>query len=162
MRVLGIDPGTYKMGIGVVDSDAGNLTAAYYAVLEPPRRYPIANRLQNLYEGLRDTISEWLPSEVAVEEPFVARNVRSAIAIGQAEAVAMVAAAEKGLTISTYAPRQVKKAVTDYGGSSKEQVQDMVTVLLGLHETPDSFDATDALAVAICHVNSIEAENIIL
>ena len=104
-------------------------------------------------------VVDWSPTEVAIEQPFAAQNVRAAMAIGQAQAVAMVIAARNGLHISSYAPRSVKQAVTDYGGSSKEQVQEMVRVLLGLSETP-STDAADALAVAICHINAGEVAHL--
>ncbi len=159
MRVLGVDPGTYRMGVGVVDSERGALTAAHYDVLAPPRREPLPNRLHYLYAALCDTIREWAPVEVSIEQPFAARNVRSAISIGHAEAMAMAAAAKHGLPVYTYAPRQVKQAVTDHGGSSKEQVQGMVALLLGLHGSLESSDAADALAVAICHINATEANS---
>ena len=142
------------MGVGVVDSDGDGLTLAYSGVLTPRRRDPMSDRLHYLYTELSRLIGEWRPSEVAVEQPFAGRNVRSAMAIGQAQAVAVVAAAHHGLPVSSYAPRQVKQAVTDYGGSSKEQVQEMVKVLLRLDDVSGSSDAADALAVAICHINS--------
>lgn len=154
MRTLGIDPGTLHMGLGVVDSQEGRLTLAHLGVLSASRSKPLAERLRCLYEGLLEYIAEWQPSVAAIEEPFVARNVRSAMAVGQAQAVAMLAAASRGLPVHTYSPREVKQAVTDYGGSSKEQVQEMVRVLLGLPETPRPADAADALAVAICHINA--------
>ena len=153
-RVLGVDPGTYKMGVGVVDSHGDGLSLAYSGVLVPRRRDPISDRLHYLFAQLSDAIRDWRPSAVAIEQPFVGRNVRSAMAIGHAQAVAMVAAAHNGLPVSNYAPRQVKQAVTNYGGSSKEQVQEMVKVLLGLDALSGSSDAADALAVAICHINS--------
>jgi crossover junction endodeoxyribonuclease RuvC len=142
------------MGVGVVDSDGVGLSLAYFGVLSPGRRDPISQRLYYLYAQISSVIQEWQPSEVAIEEPFAARNIRAAMALGHAQAVAMVAAAQHGLPVSGYAPRQVKQAVTDYGGSSKEQVQEMVKVLLGLDEVPASTDASDALAVAICHINA--------
>ena len=162
MRVLGVDPGTYRMGVGVVDSEGGSLTAAHYGVLAPRRRDPLHDRLHFLYAALCDTIREWTPSEVAVEQPFAGRNVKSAISIGHAEAAAMMAAAKHGLPVSTYAPRQVKQTVTDYGGSSKEQVQGMVAVLLGLRGALESSDAADALAVALCHISAMEAKTAIV
>ena len=162
MRVLGVDPGTYKMGVGIVDSEGGSLTSPHYGVLAPRRRDPVHNRLHYLYAALCDTIEEWMPAEVAVEQPFAGRNVKSALSIGHAEAAAMMAAAKHGLPVSTYAPRQVKQAVTDYGGSSKEQVQGMVAVLLGLHGALESSDAADALAVALCHISTIEANTAII
>ena len=161
LRVLGVDPGTIKMGVGVVDSAGGELTLAYSAVLSPTKASSLSQRLHYLYGQVLQTIQEWRPSLVAIEEPFVARNPRSTMAVGQAQGVAMVAAAQCGLPVSTYAPRAVKKAVTDYGGSSKEQVQEMVRVMLGL---PEDFwqpsDAADAVAVAICHIGAAQVEQI--
>ena len=155
MRVLGIDPGTYSMGVGVVDlGDDGGLTLAFNPVVRPKKSDPLSQRLHYLYGVLLRVIDEWQPAVVAVEEPFVARNVRAAMAIGQAQAVAMMAAANHGLAVSGYSPREVKKSVTDYGGSSKVQVQEMVKVLLGLTHRPEPSDRADALAVAICHINS--------
>ena len=97
---------------------------------------------------------------VAIESPFVARNVKAAVAVGQAQAVAMIAAASHGVPVATYAPREVKKAVTDHGGSSKEQVQDMVQAMLGLSERLEPSDRADALAVAICHIQSTRGAEI--
>ena len=154
MRVLGIDPGTFNMGLGIVDTDGPDLLMAHMDVLKAKRTLPLAERLNVLYGGILKCIDEWKPSETAVEQPFVARNVRSAMAVGQAQAIAMLAAANRGLAISTYTPSEVKQAVTDHGGSSKEQVQEMLRVLLGLTEAPASSDAADALAVAICHINA--------
>lgn len=154
MRVLGVDPGTYDMGLGVVDADGPDLQLAHVEVLRAKKGLPLAERLRLLYAGVLDCVDTWKPTEVAIEQPFVGRNARSAMAVGQAQAIAMLAAANRGLAVSTYSPREVKQAVTDYGGSSKEQVQEMVRVLLGLSEAPSSSDAADSLAVAICHVNA--------
>ena len=162
MRVLGVDPGTYRMGVGVVCSDGPELTPTFYDVLSPNKRDSLPQRLHYLYENLLSVINEWKPMEVAIEEPFAARNVRSAMAIGQAQAVAMVAAARNELPVYYYAPRQVKQAVTDYGGSSKEQVQEMVQILLSLDVPPESQDAADALAVAICHLNTGNLKELII
>ena len=161
VRVLGIDPGTFNMGVGIVDSEDGELTLVYSGVLSPAKSSPLSQRLQYMYGQVLKTIQEWRPSLVAIEEPFVARNPRSAMAVGQAQGIAMVAAAQCGLPVSSYAPRQVKKAVTDYGGSSKEQVQQMVGIMLGLSEDlRQPLDATDALAVAICHINTVQVMQI--
>ena len=115
----------------------------------------------------RGCTSAWTPSwatsspeVVAIESPFVSRNVKAAVAVGQAQAVAMIAAASHGVPVATYAPREVKKAVTDYGGSSKEQVQGMVQALLGLSEPLEPPDKADALAVAICHIQSTQTVGI--
>lgn len=160
MRVLGVDPGTIKMGVGVVDSEGGSFNLFRYAVLTPHRRDSLPVRLLHMFTELGCIIEESAPSEVAIEQPFAAKNIRSALAIGHAQAVAMVAAAQAGLPVFTYAPSEVKQAVTDHGGSSKEQVQEMVRVLLDLDAVPGSHDAADALAVAICHVNASQVRDL--
>ncbi len=160
MRILGVDPGTLRMGVGIVDAQEGKLDAVHYDVLTCGRRSLPSQRLYELYQGIIKTIETWSPDEVAIEEPFVARNVRSAMAVGQAQAVAMLAAAHFGLPVSTYSPPEIKKAVTDFGGSAKSQVQEMVRLLLGLPELPQPDDAADALAVAICHVNASRVQQL--
>ena len=154
MRSLGIDPGTYNMGVGVVNADRDALSIVDAKVLKVRRGIARPERLHQLYSELLEYIALYEPDEVAIEEPFVARNVQSAIAVGQAQAVAMIAAAASGLNVASYAPREVKLAVTGFGHSSKEQVQEMVFLTLGVIEQPMSLDASDALAVSICHINS--------
>ncbi len=161
MRVMGIDPGTLNMGVGVVDSQQGRLSLVHADVLAADRAHPLGKRLAYMYDELDRSMREWAPDEVAIEEPFVAKNVRSAMAVGQAQAVAMVVAEHYGISVSTYAPREVKKAVTDYGGSSKEQVQEMVKVLLDLAQPPEPSDTADALAVAICHINAVRERELV-
>lgn len=152
MRVLGIDPGTLNMGYGLVDEADGKLSMVGCGVLSLPSKVPVEKRLCVFYRRLSDVINCDRPDEVAIEEPFVAINARSALAVGRAQAIAMLAAANKDLPIFRYLPAQVKQQVTDYGGSSKEQVQGMVKIQLGLSDFPYSEDAADALAVAICHI----------
>ncbi len=154
MLVLGIDPGTYSMGVGMVESDGDTYVLKLSEALSPPRDAGLAERLGWLHRRLEAIISQTRPDVVAVEAPFVGRNVKAAISVGQSQAVAMVAAASQGIPVSTYAPREVKKAITDHGGSSKEQVQDMAQFLLGLAEPMRSSDRADAAAVAICHINN--------
>jgi crossover junction endodeoxyribonuclease RuvC len=112
----------------------------------------IAERLYELYLGITDILIRFRPEEMAIEEPFVANNVRSALAIGRAQAIAMLAAASHGLPVATYPPAKVKQSVANYGRSGKEQVQRMVCIQLGLTTSPGPSDATDALAVALCHL----------
>ena len=162
MRILGIDPGTYKMGVGAVDSEAGRPSLLYLGVLTPDRTKPLSERLYFLYTRLVEVIQKWEPSVMAVEHPFAGSNIRTAMAIGQAQAVAMIAGAHLGLSVFSYSPREVKLAVTDYGGSSKEQVQEMVKVLLELAQPPEPLDASDALAVAICHINASRIDDLIV
>ena len=157
MLVVGVDPGTINMGVGAVLSDDDLLTLAYSEVLSPPKSAPLSDRLGWLHERMSRALEDIRPSVVAIEQPFVARNVKAALAVGQAQAVAMIAAARLGIPVAGYSPSEVKKAVTDYGGSSKEQVQQMVSVLLGMDEILEPPDRADALAVAICHINRSRA-----
>ncbi len=151
MRILGIDPGTINLGYGVVDSE-GEMHMVDCGILRLSPRTPIEERLRSLYAGLTKIIAEYKPNEVAIEEPFVGCNVKSAFSIGRAQAVAILAAANERLPIYYYSPAQVKQQITRYGQSDKEQVQEMVKIQLGLSQLPQPSDAADALAVAICHI----------
>lgn len=153
MRVLGIDPGTLNMGYGVVEETGGNFAMAGCGVISVPTKMPIEERLFALHAELSRIIAEFRPHEAAIEEPFVAGNARSALAIGRAQAVAILAAAQGGLPVFRYMPTQVKQMVTSYGRSSKDQVQQVVKLQLGVSDVPGASDAADALAVAICHLN---------
>ena len=155
MRVLGIDPGTVTLGYGVVEEKEGELALVDYGALTTPPNTPLTQRLHILYRGLLEIIARYEPSAAAIEEPFVAKNVRSALAVGQAMGMIIVAAAEKGVPTYQYTPTQVKQAVASYGRSGKEQVQEMVRIQLGLPSIPQPSDAADALAVAICHIQEM-------
>ena len=150
------------MGFGIVDSISGELANVDHGGLTPRRSSSIEQRLGELYSGIANIIDEVKPDVIAVEEPFVSKNPRTAIAIGQAQAVVLIAAAHKEIAVYRYAPREIKKAVTDYGGSSKEQVEDMVKLLLGNIEIIGPNDVTDALAVAICHHNATMLDNLLM
>jgi len=151
MRVLGIDPGTINLGYGVVDVN-GEMQMVDCGVLNLPARMPVEERLCSLYIELGKIISKHRPDEVAIEEPFIGRNVRSAFSIGRAQAIAILAAANQRLPIYYYSPAQVKQQITSYGQSDKQQVWEMVKIQLGLPQMPQPEDAADALAVAICHI----------
>jgi crossover junction endodeoxyribonuclease RuvC len=151
MRILGIDPGTINLGYGVVDSEE-EMHMVDCGVINLPARLPMEERLRSLYSELSKIIARHKPSEVAIEEPFIGHNVKSAFAIGKAQAIAILAAANQGLPIYYYSPAKVKQQITSYGQSDKQQVQEMVRVQLGLSELPQSSDAADALAVAMCHI----------
>ena len=152
MIVLGIDPGTLSMGFGVVASTDIEPSLIACGVLTAKPRSPISERLRHLYRGLEEIIERYGPDEVAVEEPFMAENARSALYIGRAQAVAILAAANHGLPVFQYTPLLVKQMITDYGRASKEQIQEMVRLQLRLNDTPHPSDAADALAVALCHI----------
>ena len=160
MRVLGIDPGTYHLGVGVVDCD-DELRHVYSAIVSPSRNRNLPDRLAHLHESLIEVVERWTPDEMAIEQPFAAKNVRAAMAIGHAQAVAMLVAAQRHVPTTTYAPRQIKQAITDYGGSSKEQVREMVAVMLDKDCAFESSDEADALAVAICHLHAAQTADIV-
>jgi len=154
MRVLGIDPGTAITGYGVVEEEEGELKVLAFGTLRTPSGQPLPTRLQVIYRGVTELAEEWEPSTAAVEELFFSSNARTAMSVGQARGVALLALANAGLSIAEYTPLAVKQAVTGYGGADKAQVQEMVRLLLRLEEAPKPDDAADALAVAICHLHS--------
>ena len=151
MIILGIDPGTLVMGYGVIESHHDEIALIDCGVLVAPEKKPVAERLNHLYHSLQEIIQRYQPDVAAVEQPFVAKNVQSAMAIGRAEAIALLAAADSGIPIYEYTPRKIKQTVSNYGASSKEQIQEIVRLQLGMAEVPHPADAADALAVAICH-----------
>lgn len=154
MLVLGIDPGTAITGYGIVHSDGQLLAPVSYGVVTTSADTPLYRRLLKLHSELQALIASHRPSQVAVEEIFFSRNARTALSVGHARGVILLAAAEAGLPVHSYSPLEVKKAVTGYGRATKEQMQRMVRLLLSLASTPQPDDAADALAVAICHAHS--------
>lgn len=161
MLVLGIDPGTTVLGYGLVEDASDKPGLVSCGVVRCPRRLASAERLHFIYEELVSLISSYHPRVVATETPFIAHNVQAAFHIGRAQAVAMLAAAMFGLPVFEYSPATIKQAVTDHGDSSKEQVQEMVRLQLGLTQFPWPNDAADALAVAICHLYCKRQEDLI-
>jgi crossover junction endodeoxyribonuclease RuvC len=155
MVVIGIDPGTATTGYGLVrENDDGSLAlVAYGAIITPPDMV-MPKRLLELYRQLNEIILLHRPSSGAVEKLFFQRNVTTALSVGQARGVALLALAQHGLGVTEYTPLEVKQAVAGYGKADKNQVQQMVRALLSLSEVPTPDDAADALAVAICHVHS--------
>jgi len=152
--VLGIDPGTAITGYGLVSEKGDRLSAGPYGVIRTPAKQALPLRLKHIYHSLRDLIDEHRPEVVAVEEIFFSNNARTAFAVGQARGVCLLVAVEAGLPIYEYTPPEVKQSVTGYGRATKDQVQQMVRVLLELESIPRPDDAADALAVAICHHHS--------
>ncbi len=153
--VLGIDPGTATTGYGLVhDREDGSLESVTYGAIQTPAGMPAHKRLSVLYHRLNELILLHRPDGVAVEKLFFQRNISTAIAVGQARGVVMLAIAEAGLEVGEYTPNEVKQAVAGYGSAGKKQVQEMVRVLLALPERPQPDDAADALAIAITHLNT--------
>ncbi|MCJ7425751.1 MAG: crossover junction endodeoxyribonuclease RuvC, partial [Dehalococcoidales bacterium] len=149
MIILGIDPGTITTGYGVIKAEDDEATLVDCGALTASERSPIGERLSYIYQRLLEIIARFNPDVVAIESPFVAKNVKSALAIGKAQAIAILAAAEGKIPSHEYSPAEVKQRVAGYGASSKEQVQEMVRLQLGLAEAPHPADAADALAVAL-------------
>jgi len=155
MRVLGIDCGTEYTGYGVVElASSGKLLCLTSGAIKLFAREPLPTRLNRIYERLGELILDHRPDEVAIEDVFYALNVKSALKLGQVRGVAMLAAAAAGLEVAEYAPLSIKSAVVGYGRAEKQQVQHMVTRLLELAEPPEPADASDALAIAICHLHT--------
>jgi crossover junction endodeoxyribonuclease RuvC len=155
MRVLGIDCGGAYTGYGVVEMDShGQLVCLTYGAIKLSPRETLARRLSQIYDGLGVLIVEHRPHEVAIEGIFCALNVKSALQLGQVRGVAMLAAAAAGLEVAEYSPLTIKSSVVGYGRAEKQQVQHMVTRLLSLAESPEPMDASDALAIAICHLHT--------
>ena len=153
-RVLGIDPGLATTGYGILDGDNTRATVVAAGTIRTRGRDSRAARLAALFEQLTALIEEHRPQEVALEQHFVANNVRSAMVIGEARAAAMIAAARSGVEVYEYPPATVKESVCGFGGAGKEQVQAMVRQLLKLPENT-FYDSSDALAVAICHLHTL-------
>jgi crossover junction endodeoxyribonuclease RuvC len=151
---LGIDPGTAIVGYAVVMARGSDLQLIVCDVITTPAKMPLAERLQHIYAGLSTIVATYKPQEAAMEELFFAKNARTAMTVGQARGVAMLALANGGLSIAEYTPKQVKQAVTGYGSADKNQVGEMVRILLKLSAIPKPDDAADAAAVAICHLNT--------
>lgn len=162
MGVIGIDPGTAITGYGIVEeAQDGSLTALAYGVIETPAGMEMPARLLILYQKLTDILLLHRPQSGAVEKLFFQRNVRTALAVGQARGVALLALETNRITSSEYSPLEVKQAVTGYGGADKHQVQVMVQALLRLPAIPQPDDAADALAVAVCHLFNIRYQQVV-
>lgn len=155
MIVLGIDPGTATTGYGLVtETPDGNLKVIDFGVILTPAEMPMPERLLILHKRLNEIVLLHQPDTGAVEKLFFQRNVTTAISVGQARGIVLLALAEAGKPVAEYTPLEVKQAVCGYGGADKHQVQEMVRALLSLPEIPHPDDAADALAIAICHLNS--------
>lgn len=152
--VLGLDPGTASTGFGVIVADAQRFRMVECGVIETVNKLAAEQRLQHIFEELEALLGKHRPTATAIESLFFNANVQTALAVGQARGVALLACARAGCTVFEYTPQQVKQAVVGYGKASKEQVMEMTRVLLGLREVPRPDHAADALAVAICHANT--------
>ena len=152
MRVIGVDPGSRSCGYGILESNSGDLKHVASGAITPPRSYSFSKRLQIIYSSLAELIQMHSPQHMSVEEVFFAKNVKSAIKLGQSRGIAMLAAENAGLKIYEYAPTKVKLAVTGSGRAKKFEIMKMVSYILGINDF-DKSDISDALAIALCHIN---------
>ncbi len=160
MRILGFDPGTRIAGYGVVDVKGNHLTVAGYGIIDVRRESPFPKRLLGIYQGIEEIVGEFKPDTCAIEMAYVRKNIQSALRIGEGRGCAILAMAMQGLDVAQYAPSVVKKAVTGRGLASKHQVQGMIRTLLNIREENLSEDASDALAVAVCHCHRISCSRV--
>lgn len=150
---MGIDPGTARLGYGVIRG-VDPSSSLEFGIVETRSGADMPSRLLQLHDELLGLIREYGPDVMVIEKLFFSRNVTNAISVGQARGVAMLTAAESGIPVVEYTPAEVKQAVAGYGNADKAQIQQMVKIILGLDELPEPDDAADALAVAICHVQN--------
>ena len=160
MIILGIDPGISSTGYGVLRVEEGQSTWEGCGTIGQSAATPSPQRLNRIYEGICSIIEQYHPDQVAIEDIFYSKNIRSTLTIGQARGVAILASVRAGIRISEYAPREVKQAVVGSGAASKEQVQFMVRKLLNLQDKSVQPDAADALAIALCHAHRIRIDEL--
>lgn len=152
MRILGIDPGTGLLGFGVIDINVqGKASLVDGGVIRTPVKQADSERLKTIYDELTEIIKSTEPQIMSVEKLFFAQNVTTAMSVSQARGVVLLCGIQNGLDLFEYTPLQIKQAITGYGRADKKQVQEMVRVILNLHEVPKPDDCADALAAAICH-----------
>lgn len=154
MRVLGIDPSSQSTGFGIIEFKENRFSAIAYGTIKPSRKLLFPQKLNEIRARLEEVIEAYSPAEVAIENPFSARNIKTALILGQVRGAVLIAVAAGNCALSEYSALEIKKAVTGYGQAEKEQVQAMVKVLLGLEGERLEPDASDALATAYCHLNS--------
>jgi len=160
LRIFGIDPGSRTTGYGIVDRVGSKLIHVDNGCLTTRSTDPLPQRLDQIYRGLVDAFAKYQPEAVAIEEVFFAKNVASSIKLGEARGIALLAAVQRQIPIFEYATREVKQSVTGYGQATKDQIQKMVKALLSLPETAQE-DASDALAIAICHLHSYRLKRVV-
>ncbi len=154
MRILGIDPGTSTVGWGIIDGTDYRLHLVAYGKVSTPSKFSFPEKLKRISEGIEKVILEHKPEALSVEEPFLAKNPKASLRIGQVVGAIELTALNSGIEVAGYSVLEIKQAVVGYGRADKGQVQDMVKVLLHLDTVPEPEDAADALAAAICHQHS--------
>jgi len=154
MRVLGIDPSIQSTGFGIIEYSDNTYSVLSSGVIKPSRKKLFHHKINEIRSRLEELIRDYEPEEVAIENPFYAQNIKTAIALGQVRGATLVAVASHDCSLHEYSPLEIKKAVTGYGQADKNQVREMVKILLDIKAEKLETDASDALAAAICHINS--------
>lgn len=152
MIVLGVDPGSIVTGYGLVEKKQNQMSCLHAGIISSSNKIPFFQRIHKIYQSMVDIMEHYHPSEMAIEDVFFAKNVKSALKIGHARGAVLIAAVQSGINTFEYSPLEIKQSVVGYGRATKEQVRSMVQVILKL-ETQPSTDTSDALATAICHLN---------
>ncbi len=152
MLVLGVDPGSLVTGYGLVEKKGNRLTCLDLGAISSAKHVPFYTRIHKIFRSMEEIIEHYRPQEMAIEDVFFAKNVKSALKIGHARGAVLIAAVECGVKVFEYSPLEIKKSVVGYGRATKEQVRSMVQVILGLKSHP-GLDTSDALATAVCHLN---------
>ena len=160
MRILGIDPGIAIVGYGIVDKEGNRYKTIAYDAVTTRAHTPLEERLEKVYNGVDEIIKAYKPDAMSIEELFFNNNAKTALTVGQARGVIILAAVQNHIPVFEYTPLQVKQALTGYGRASKSQIQQMMRSMLGLSEIPKPDDVADALAIAVCHGNSIRFNSI--
>tara|TARA_B100000809_G_scaffold580_1_gene614 strand:- start:509 stop:997 length:489 start_codon:yes stop_codon:yes gene_type:complete len=152
-RVIGVDPGLIITGFGILDYKGGQIRTVAFGTIKPPAKESLPNRLEYLNSHMIELLEKFEPNAFAIEDTFFSQNVKSALLLGQARGVLLLAAASKGIPSMDYAPRKVKQSVVGNGAADKTQVQYMVQQILKMDEPPKPLDVSDALAIGLCHIN---------
>lgn len=160
MRILGIDPGIAIVGYGVIDKEGNRYKTIAYDAVTTRAHTPLEQRLEKVYTGINEIIKMYKPDAMSIEELFFNNNAKTALTVGQARGVIILAAVQNNIPVYEYTPLQVKQALTGYGRASKSQIQQMMKSMLALTEIPKPDDVADALAIAVCHGNSMRFNSI--
>jgi crossover junction endodeoxyribonuclease RuvC len=154
IRILGIDPGLAETGFGIIDAGGGRLVHVVHGVISTPPDMDAGYRLLRIYDTISALVGEYAPAEAGIENLYFAKNISSALPVAQARGVALLVFAQKSLAVGAYPPQTIKQAVVGHGRAEKQQVQELVRILLGLEAVPSPDHAADALAAAICHAHT--------
>jgi len=152
-RIIGVDPGLNTTGFGIIDEKKGQISLIAYGIIKPPNKESLPNRLEYLNSHMKELLKKFDPITMAIEDTFHSINVKSALLLGQARGALLLAAASVGIPSASYAPRKVKQSITGNGAADKKQLQYMVQQILKMDKPPSPLDVSDALAIALCHVN---------